>query len=179
MTPTRATLFAAAGALLATAVLPQAAAAQYRLPVLVSSAQADSLHDAAVELARTTNRWRDAARLHRRSAELRAADDAYGYRCLKEAAELSYAAGDHSAARKDMANAAVRALTRGDLGHAAQAYLDAAWVAQEQKNPRQVYDLAHRAEILAASPYLGSADRSAILRRIRRSPETSQLAILP
>ena len=39
-----------AGALLATLGLPAAARAQYRLPVLVSAAKADSLHDAAVTL---------------------------------------------------------------------------------------------------------------------------------
>ena len=43
--------------LVATASLPGAATAQYRLPTIVSSVQADSLHEAAVEL-RTAGRWR-------------------------------------------------------------------------------------------------------------------------
>ena len=63
--------------LLATAGLPGAAAAQYRLPTIVSSVKADSLQEAAVEL-RTAGRWRDAARLYRRSAEFRAAEDPRG-----------------------------------------------------------------------------------------------------
>jgi len=170
------TSLSVAGLLLATLGLPTAATAQYRLPVLVSSVRADSLHDAAAALV-TAHRWRDAARLHRRSAELRAPDDPLGYTCLTEAAALAYASSDRSAARDDMAEAAGQALARGDLRAAALAYLDAAWIAQEQKNPRQVWELGHRAELLAASPLLGPSDRAAILRRISRAPEAMQTAM--
>ena len=103
-----------AGVLLATVALPGTAPAQYHLPTLVSSVKADSLHDAAVALV-AAGRWRDAARLYRRSAELRTADDPLGFRCLTEAAALAYATGDHSTARADMAKAAGHALARGDL----------------------------------------------------------------
>ena len=68
MKPTLTSRLSMAGVLLATLGLPAAAPAQYRLPSLVSSVRADSLHEAAVTLARTTHRWGDAARLHRRSA---------------------------------------------------------------------------------------------------------------
>ena len=149
--------------------LPSVAAAQYRLPTIVSTVKADSLHQAAVGL-RTAGRWGDAARLHRRSAEFRAAEDSLGVQCLTEAAALAYAAGDRSGARTDMAHAAERLLARGDLRAAALAYVDAAWIAQEQEKPRQVYEFGHRAEILAASPLLNDSDRGVILRRIDRAP---------
>jgi hypothetical protein len=56
--------------------------------------------------------------------------------------------------------------------------LDAAWIAQEQKNAGQVWELGHRAEMLAASPLLGMTDRAAILRRIKRTADPmSRLAI--
>ena len=177
MKPTLTSRLSTAGVLLASLALPAAAQAQYRLPSLVSSVQADSLHEAAVTLARTTHRWGDAARLHRRSAELRSPDDPLGYRCLSEAAALAYASNDRSGARTDMADAAGQALARGDLRSAALAYLDAAWIAQEQKNPRQVWELGHRAEMLADSPLLDPFDRAAILQRIRRVPDAAQLAI--
>jgi hypothetical protein len=177
MKPTFTRRLSLAGVLLATLSLPAAATAQYRLPGLISSVKADSLHEAAVELARTTHRWRDAARLHRRSAELRSDDDPLGFRCLTEAAALAYASNDRSGARNDMADAAVQALARGDLRAAALAYLDAAWIAQEEKNPRQVWELGHRAEMLADSPYLGLSDRAAILQRISRAPEAMQTAM--
>lgn len=164
-----------AGVLLATAGLPAAATAQYQLPTVVSTAKADSLHEAAVALV-TAHRWSEAARLHRRSAQLRGAEDPLGFRCLSEAAALAYATGDRSGARNDKAAAANQALTRGDLREAAMAYLDAAWIAQEQKNPGKVWEFGHRAEILADSPFLGSSDRAAILQRISRGPAV-QMAI--
>ena len=176
MTPSLTSRLSVAGVLLATLGLPAAASAQYQLPTLTSSARADSLHEAAVALV-AAHRWRDAARLHRRSAQLREADDPLGFRCLKEAAALEYAAGDRSGARADLAAAAGQALARGELRAAALAYLDAARIAQEQKNPRQVWELGHRAEMLADSPLLGAADRAAILQRIERAPEAMQVAM--
>jgi hypothetical protein len=175
MTPSFTYHLSVAGVLLATAGLPAIASAQYQLPTVVSTAKADSLHEAAVAMV-TAHRWRDAARLHRRSAELRGAEDPLGFRCLSEAAALAYATGDRSGARNDKAAAATQALSRGELREAAMAYLDAAWIAQEQKSPRQVWEYGHRAEILADSPLLGMSDRTAILKRISRGPGV-QLAI--
>lgn len=166
----------AAGVLFAALAVPAAATAQYRLPTLISSVQADSLHQAAAALV-AAHRWGDAARLHRRSAERRPADDPLGYRCLTEAAALAYASGDRSGARTDMGHAADQALVRGDLRSAALAYLDAAWIAQEQKNPRKVWELGHRAEMLAQSPLLGGTDRAAILKRISRAPLAMRIAM--
>jgi hypothetical protein len=156
-----------ASVLFVSLAFPAAASAQYRLPTVISSFKADSLHEAAEALV-AAHRYRDAARLHRRSAELRPAEDPLGFRCLSEAAALVYAAGDRSAARGDLAFAGDHALARGDLRNAAMAYLDAAWIAQQQRNPRQVYELGHRAEMLADSPLLGASDRAAIMQRIKR-----------
>jgi len=164
-----------ASVLLATLGLPAAASAQYRLPTVISAAKADSLHQAAAALV-AAHRWRDAAGLYRRSAALRGAEDPVGFTCLRDAAALAYASGDRSGARNDMAAAAGQALARGDLREAALAYLDAAWIAQEQKNPRQVWELGHRGEMLADSPLLGASDRATILRRISRDP-AMQLAL--
>ncbi|MEO7986753.1 MAG: hypothetical protein ABI766_09490 [Gemmatimonadales bacterium] len=176
MKPSTTSRLRLAGVLLATLGLPAAATAQYQLPTVISSARADSLHEAAAALV-TAHRYRDAAQLHRRSAELRGAEDPLGFRCLNEAAALTYAAGDRSRARSDLTSAAGQALTRGDLRAAALAYLDAAWIAQEQGNARQVWELGHRAEMLADSPLLAAADREAIVRRISRAPEAMQLAM--
>jgi hypothetical protein len=162
--------------LLSAAGVPGAATAQHRLPTIISSVKADSLREVAASM-REAGRWRDAARLYRRSAEFRAVEDSVGIQCLTDAAALAYAAGDRSGARTDMARAAERALARGDLRVAALAYLDAAWIAQEQEKSSHVWEFGHRAEILAASPLLSESDRGAILRRIDRSPGGSQLVI--
>jgi hypothetical protein len=167
MPSTFANRLSVAGVLLVTLAFPAAASAQYQLPTVISSFTADSLHQAAEALV-TAHRYRDAARLHRRSAELRPAEDPLGYRCLSEAAALVYATGDRTAARGNLVLAGDHALARGDLRNAAMAYLDAAWVAQEQRNRRQVYELGHRAEMLADSPLLGASDRAAIMQRIKR-----------
>jgi|SRR5690349_21843829 hypothetical protein len=153
--------------LVPTVGLPAAASAQYRLPATVSATKADSLHDVAVKVAES-GRWREAARLYRSSAEFRAPEDPVGFQCLTEAAAVAYAAGDRSAARHDMTHAAERALARGDINAAARAYLDAAWIAQEQKKPTQVWELGHRAELLAGSPLLSEPERGAIQQRIQR-----------
>jgi hypothetical protein len=164
------------GVLFVTLGLPGAASAQYQPPTVISSVKADSLHEAAAALV-AAHRYRDAARLHRRSADLRPAEDPLGFRCLSEAAALVYAAGDRSAARGDMARAAGHPLARGDLRGAALAYLDAAWIAQEQSKPRQVWELGHRAEMLAESPLLGVSDRAAIMQRIQRAPLAMRMAM--
>ena len=104
--------------LFATAGLPSAAVAQYRLPTIVSSVKADSLHEIAAKMV-SDGRWGEAARVYRQSAEFRAMEDSIGYQCLTSAAALAYASGDRSAARSDMAHAAERALARGDLRAAA------------------------------------------------------------
>ena len=176
MTPSLTSRLSLTGALLASLALPAAVSAQYQLPTLTSAARADSLHEAAAALV-AAHRYGDAARLHRRSAQLRAAADPLGFRCLKEAAALGYAAGDRTGARTDMAAAASQALARGELRDAALAYIDAAWIAQEQKNPRQVWDLGHRAEMLAGSPLLSASDRLTIMQRIERAPEAVQVAM--
>jgi hypothetical protein len=177
MTPTYHHRRHLAGLLLAAIAMPTAGAAQYRLPELTSVAAADSLHRAAVALSSTTHRWRDAARMHRRAAAYRVPDDALGFRCLTQAAQLSYAASDRSAAREDMANAAGHALARGDLRAAALAYVDAAWIAQEQHRPGLVRELGHRAEMLAAAPLLPGTDRADVLRRIVRRAGAEPLAV--
>ncbi len=56
MRPTFTSRLTTAGVLLATVVLPASAAAQYQLPTVISSARADSLHDAALALT-ASHRW--------------------------------------------------------------------------------------------------------------------------
>lgn len=165
-TPTLGLLVPAA--FLAALALPSATAAQYRLPTITTVATADSLHKAAVIMAETTYRWRDAASLHRQSAGIRTPEDTMAYHCLATAAHLSFAAKDLAGAQRDMTAAAERAMARGDVVSAAHALADAAWVAKERKHPEQVWKLGRQAEVLASSPLLSSKQRVAILGRFVR-----------
>jgi hypothetical protein len=157
--------FLVPAALAATLALPYSAAAQYRLPTITSVARADSLHEAAEIMARTTHRWRDAASLHRQAAALRPPGDALGFRCLTVAGQLSFASNDLSSAQSDMVAAAKQALARGDVEKAAHAYADAAWLAKERKNPGKAWTLGSQAEVLASSPLLSATQRATILQR--------------
>ena len=151
-------------ALVATLGLPSAASSQYRLPTITASVvvQADSLHDSAILLAEKT-RWRDAARLHRESAALRAPADSLGFRCLRSAANLSYTDDDLPSAQRDIIAAAEQARARGDVEKAALAYADAAWVAHERQRPAEVWTLGRQAAVLASSPLLSPVQRDNIL----------------
>jgi hypothetical protein len=165
MKPTTMTSLFLAAALPAMLGPPSVATAQYRLPEITAVPKADSLHEAAMILGRSMNRWGDAARLHRHSAALRAADDSLGFRCLSMAAQLSYLRNDLSSARNGMAGAAAQALARGDILTAAGAYTDAAWLAQEQNRAGDVRKYSRQAEVLARSPLLTGAQRATILKR--------------
>ena len=159
-------------ALVAALSPPSTASAQYRLPTVVTVARADSLHTAAVTLGRSMDRWGDAARLHRQSASLRGPDDSLAFRCLSEAAQLSYMANDLSSARTSAAEAGAQALARGDVVKAANAYADAAWIAHEQRRKGDVWTFGRQAEVLAGSPLISREQRAAILRRFTHSDET-------
>jgi hypothetical protein len=165
MKPTTVQRFLLPAALFTSLALPSLASAQYRLPDLITVARADSLHLAALAVGRSMDRWRDAARLHRQSAALRAPEDTMGYRCYWEAAQLSYGKDDLSSARSSMVDAASHALARGDIVKAADAYADAAWLANQQHKPREVWKFGRQSEVLAASPLLSREQRETILRR--------------
>jgi hypothetical protein len=162
-TPTRALL--ASAAIVAALTLPSPASSQYRLPTITSVARADSLHESAVALSSDFRRLRDAARLHEQSAALRAPEDSLAFRCLTTAAQLSYAKKDLADAQRDMAAAAAHALARGDIQKSAQAFADAAWLADARQHRGEVRSLARQAEMLAASPLLSGPQRVAILKR--------------
>lgn len=172
MSPTSMTRLFVPAALVAALYPVSTATAQHRLPPITTIAKADSFHVAAVTMAETTQRWREAARLHRESAALRAPEDTMGFTCLKTAANLSFAANDLTRARTDMTRAAEQALARGDIERAAHAYADAAWVAKEQKKAAEVWRLGRQAEVLASSPLLSGPQRVSILRRfVRAEPQ--------
>jgi hypothetical protein len=162
---------------MATLALPSAAFSQQRLPTITSVASPDSVHASAVAMTQDFNRWREAAILHRQSAAMRQPDDSMGYRCLTTAAHLSYGTNDAASAQSDMATAAAQAMARGDVEKAAQAYADAAWLANERKQPEQARTFAKQAEVLASSPLLSGPQRNGILRRfVHTGPTGPELA---
>ena len=161
MKPSFTNRLSVAGVLLATLGLPAAAAAQYQLPTLTSSAKADSLHDAAAALV-AAHRWGDAARLHRRSADLRDADDPLGFRCLKEAAALDYATGDRTAARGDMA---ARGRSRARAGRPARRRRSRTWMPRGSRRSRRIRGRCGRTAIEPRCWRIRRSSGQAIARR--------------
>lgn len=134
--------------------------------VVVPNAKADALRRQAESLYDQPRRYRRAAGLHEREAQLRSPYDAERIKALAQAARLYSYLGDAARARELMQRSARSALQRGDVTRAAHAFLDAAFLAMRERDLNLGLDLARQAELLSESPLLSEADRNAILRRI-------------
>ena len=139
-------------------------------------AAAERLEQRAVELYAQPQRADEAARLQQRSASLRDADDPKAIASLEMAARLFDYAHRPTEACRVMEQAAERALAMGDVIRAADAYLDAAAIAQEQHSQAQVNRLGRKALLLASSPILTSDERAGIVDRIHSSDSRAALA---
>lgn len=173
----------AAFAVLAIAFTPLAARAQQSLePVQVRGAgsrianpQADALAREAEGHYATPKRWREAARLHRRAAELHG-EDPQAVPQLRMAAWLYSASRDFASARTMMERAGERAAAVGDIDAAAHAYVDAALFAIDDGREDRLPGLVQRARVLADAPLLPEARRAAILQRIDGAPRLASIA---
>ena len=168
---------------LSLALMPEAARAQQALePVKVhagSSEVSNPAADALVAEAKrhygTPARWREAARLHRRAADLHS-NDPQAVAQLKMAAWLYSGSGDVATARLMMERAGDRAASIGDIDAAANAYVDAALFALSEGRDDKLPALVRRARVLADAPLLPEARRSAILQRIDGAPRLASIS---
>jgi hypothetical protein len=65
-----------------------------------------------------------------------------------------------------MERAADEAHAAGDVVRAANAYIDASFLAQAAGNDLKVPELVKKAQLLTSSPLLAASERESILRRI-------------
>lgn len=156
----------------------QAFPAQHATHGEVPGSAADRLHDRAVAAGErgTIDGWRDAARLHLESAAMRGASDPLGARCMHDAGSLYFALDDLAAAQKALAASAEHAAVRGDVVASANSYLDAALVAQQQRQNAIARTYVDKAMLLASSPLLSEKQRTSLLARVERQPTTSTAA---
>ena len=172
----------AAVAILAVAATPEQAHAQQALePVKVhaptskiANPSADALAAQASEQYASPKRWREAARLHRRAAELHG-QDPQAVPQYRMAAWLYSAAGDLANARAMMERAGERAAAVGDIDAAANAYVDAALFALDDGRDDRLPALVQRARVLADAPLLPETRRTAILQRIDGAPRLAAI----
>jgi hypothetical protein len=125
--------------------LPSSGSAQYAVTrAAVSSvdvSQARVLEARAKTLLEDSEGWAEAVDLYRQAANLRPAGDEVATENLMMAGKLAFYTGDGLRALVDLQTAAAQALVCDKPFHAAQAYLDAAWVANEldMKDDRDLF----------------------------------------
>ena len=132
-----------------------------------SLTRALELHESAVALYAAPKRAAEAAGLHIEEAQHRASTDPEAVEALIMAGNLFNYAQRPVSARRTLEQAAERALAMGDVRTAAQAYLNAAFIAHESGNRYEVQRLGRKAVLLMESPLLEPRDRSSIRNRFK------------
>jgi hypothetical protein len=172
------------GGVLVAAIAATPAPAQdrptFELPAIEVTILQTDLHQRAMELYEVPERWAEAADLHRRAAERLLDNDAGQYFGFSRASLLYFYAGELGAARRNMERAARVAEATGDVLTAANAWVDAAFVAIAEGYAGKKREFVAEARTLAASDLIGSAGRDAILERIEGAPagpESARVAL--
>jgi len=142
----------------------------YELPAIEVNVLQTGLHQQAIDLYEFPERWGEAADLHRQAAENLTKNDAGQFFGYSRAALLYFYAGELSAARRSMEDAAEVAEATGDVLTAANAFVDAAFIAVAEGYDGKQREFVGEAEELIQSPVLTDDDRSAILARIEGAP---------
>ncbi|HSM37210.1 MAG TPA: hypothetical protein VK837_12490 [Longimicrobiales bacterium] len=142
-----------------------------------SLAHADSIRHRALRLQADPETFYQAAIAYKDAALYRRSTDVTAIGDLILAGHLLNAAGQQDEAMETLEEAAERARSLGDIERAAQAYLDAAFVAEALEDDDAVQRLGTNAEMLAASPLLSDPQREHILRRLRRARSGEALAV--
>ncbi|MGH7506245.1 MAG: hypothetical protein ACRELX_11365 [Longimicrobiales bacterium] len=125
-----------------------------------------TLEARAAELYSSPKQYRRAAAFLMEAAELRAAADPMRVKNKSLAARLYYYDGDKDRARSLLEQAADDAIAAGDVVTAADLYLDASYVAHEEKDGPEVLRLAAKAKLLMSSPLVDARSRDRVLSRI-------------
>lgn len=146
--------------------IPARAQTSFARGQATTPATAEQVERKAIALYANPDRAEEAAQLQRQAASLRAPEDPKGVTSLVMAARLFSYAHHLPAACRTMEAAGDRALAMGDVVKAAQAYVDAAFIAQEQGSGTQVKRLAKKAVLLTVSPLLRADERAGIIKQI-------------
>jgi len=116
--------------------------------------EAATLETDARDYLNDLTKWDRAATLFRRAAELRPQGDPAATEDLMYAARLSFYEGNERQAIRDFEAAGQRALAMGDVMLAANAFADAAWIAQHRGYGERAHALLGRAQLLSHSPLI-------------------------
>ncbi|HUG00386.1 MAG TPA: hypothetical protein VML95_00845 [Longimicrobiales bacterium] len=106
------------------------------------------------------DRWYDAAVLLKRAAEELDPATEEASRTMLFAGRVFAQAKSYPKAQSALEAAGELALARGDLSHAARAFVEAAHVASVRGRSSEVGELAERVRLITASPLLSAAEKS-------------------
>ena len=126
----------------------------------------EDLEAQAQRLFETPKKYGEAVKLYVKAADMRSPGDPMRITDLVMASRLSYYAGKETRAAELMERAADEAHAAGDVVRAANAYIDASFLAQAAGNHLKVPELVKKAQLLTSSPLLAASERESILRRI-------------
>ncbi len=115
------------------------------------------------------DQYRTAARLYREAAALRPDYDRQKVKNLRQASRMSFYSDRIAEASRDAEVAARVALRQGDVLTAADAYVDAAWLAARVGDAARFDEMVEEATLLAGSPLLAELQRERLLRRLEES----------
>jgi hypothetical protein len=131
-----------------------------------ATTQAEKLEQQAYDLFSQPGRYGHAAKLLQRAAETRDVGDPLRVRDLHMASRLSYYKGNEMKAFVLMQQSADEALATGDVIGAANHYVDAAFLAKSAGRVDEAVAMVKKATLLAGSPLIDVASRTAILTRV-------------
>ena len=167
-------LLRAATASVATFVIAAPAAAQdrpsFELPAIEVTVLQSDLHQTAISLYEFPSFWELAADLHKQAADNLPRNDAGQFFGYSRAAVLYFYAGEFDDARRSMEDAAEVAEATGDVFTAANAYVDAAFVAIAEGFAGKKREFVSEARGLAESEWITAEERADILARIDGAP---------
>ncbi len=162
----------AASAAVLVAVAPAAAQDRpsFELPAIEVTVLQSDLHQVAISLYELPSYWELAGDLHKQAADnlpKNAAGQFFGY---SRAAVLYFHAGEFDDARRSMEDAAEVAKATGDVLTAANAYVDAAFVAIAEGYAGKKREFVREAIELADSDWITAEEKADILARIEGAP---------
>lgn len=155
----------------AAALFSMAVAAPAAAQTMTRNPAADALSQEATALYSTPLRFREAAEMHTRAADMRSLDDPRRVGDLIMAGRLFVYSGDVEAGRRSMEQAAQTALVAGDLSEAGNIYVDAAFVALQGGNGSEARRLLRAAKWVASAPALSAGEARQINRRMAGDAE--------
>ncbi len=161
-----------ASAAVLVAVAPAAAQDRpsFELPAIEVTVLQNDLHQTAISLYEMPAFWELAGDLHKQAADQLPRNSAGQFFGYNRAAVLYFHAGDFVDARRAMEDAAEVAEATGDVFTAANAYVDAAFIAIAEGYAGKKREFVSEARVLADSESITAEEKADIIARIDGAP---------